>query len=98
MLTNGGGITEDDRAEVVNKIIGLKPDGDDRALCGEDMILCHTPFRQEHLVKKYRDKYVIVSGLGKMYDLARLYGYEKCIDIEDFFAIYPELHPVTNQQ
>ena len=45
LLTNGGGITEQDRAELVNKIIGLRPEGGDRALEGTDMILCHTPFR-----------------------------------------------------
>ena len=30
-----------------------------------------------------------------MYSIAKLYGYKKCIEIEDFFAIYPELHPIT---
>lgn len=60
------------------------------------MILCHTPFRKKELVDEYKDKYVLVSGLGKMYDLASLYGYKKCIDIEDYFSIYPELYPVTH--
>lgn len=52
LLTNGGGVPEQERAELVNGIIGLKEDGKEtkRILKGEDMILCHSPFRSEHLV------------------------------------------------
>jgi hypothetical protein len=53
------------------------------------MILCHTPFRSEKLVREYHDKYVLVSGLGKMIELAEMYGYRKAIDIEELFALYP---------
>jgi hypothetical protein len=60
------------------------------------MILCHTPFRDAAIVRKYADKYVLVSGLGKMIELAQLYGYHKAIDIEELFALYPDVSPVTN--
>jgi hypothetical protein len=33
-----------------------------------------------------------------MIDLAKLYGYKKAIDIEELFALYPEIAPVTNTQ
>ena len=51
LLTNGGGVPEEERAQLVNKIIGLKKETEnDRVLQGQDMILCHSPFRQEALV------------------------------------------------
>ena len=54
LLTNGGGVPEEERAQLVNKIIGLKKESeDDRVLQGQDMILCHSPFRQEALVREY---------------------------------------------
>ena len=43
LVTNGGGILEDERAELVNGILGLK--GEDR-IKGEEMVLCHTPFKR----------------------------------------------------
>jgi hypothetical protein len=59
------------------------------------MILCHTPFKQRELVDQYEDKYVLVSGLGKMIELAKLYGYRKAVDIEELLSIYPQISPVT---
>lgn len=72
LLTNGGGIPESERAKYVNKIIGLDKEdqGKVRVLEGQDMILCHSPFREEHLVENYKDKFVLVSGLGRMIELA----------------------------
>ena len=62
------------------------------------MILCHSPFREEKMVKEYGDKYVLVSGLGKMIEIAKEYGYRKAIDIEELFALYPDISPVSKQQ
>jgi hypothetical protein len=53
------------------------------------MIMCHTPFRGEELVNRYGSQFVLVSGLGKMLELAGLYGYSKAIDIEELFSLYP---------
>lgn len=95
LLTNGGGIPEQERAELVNGIIGLNQG---RVLRGEDMILCHSPFRDSQLLKEYGNKYILVSGIGRMIDIAKLYGYSKAIDIEELFALYPELSPVSHSQ
>lgn len=62
------------------------------------MILCHSPFRAESLVNEYADKYILVSGIGRMIDIAELYGYKKAIDLEEMFALYPHLSPVTHSQ
>ena len=95
LLTNGGGVPEQERAELVNGIIGLN---EGRVLRGEDMILCHSPFRDPQLVKEYAEKYILVSGIGRMIDIAKLYGYKRAIDIEELFALYPELSPVSYSQ
>ena len=57
------------------------------------MIECHTPFSSKELVDKYGDSFVLVSGLGRMLDLAELYGYKKALDIEELFALYPATCP-----
>jgi hypothetical protein len=49
-------------------------------------------------VQEYRNKYILVSGIGRMIDIAKLYGYKKAIDIEELFALYPELSPVSHSQ
>jgi hypothetical protein len=34
------------------------------------MILCHTPFRDSEELVHFKDKYILVSGLGRMIDVA----------------------------
>ena len=70
-------------------MIGLDSQNSGKDLSGEEIIMCHTPFREEELVSRYGSQYVLVSGLGKMLELAGLYGYSKAIDIEELFALYP---------
>ncbi|CDW83976.1 had-superfamily subfamily iia cecr5 containing protein [Stylonychia lemnae] len=94
LLTNGGGIPENERAEYVNHVINLdnEPQGT-RIIEGKDMILCHTPFKSENLLQENENKYVLVSGLGDMIKIAKNYGYKKAIDIEELMGLYPLLHP-----
>ena len=70
----------------------------ERKLSAEDIIMCHSPFRSKHVIDKYHDKYVLVSGLGKMIEVAKMYGYKKAIDIEELFALYPNASPVSQTQ
>lgn len=57
------------------------------------MVLCHTPFKSPDILDFYKDKYVLVSGLGEMIKLAQLYGYTKAIDITELLALYPSIWP-----
>jgi len=44
------------------------------------------------MVEKYKDSFVLVSGLGNIVEVADThYGYNKAIDIEELFAIYPQI-------
>lgn len=53
------------------------------------VICCNTPFSDASMVKKYEDKFVLVSGLGQMIEITEKYGYTKAIDIEEFYALFP---------
>jgi hypothetical protein len=89
MLTNGGGIPEDERADYINNLLGI---GD--IISENEMIMCHTPFSDPDFMKQYKSEFVLVSGLGRMIDVAETtYGYEKAIDIEELFALFPQTCP-----
>lgn len=62
MLTNGGGIPEGEKAEDLNKRLGLDVDYNRSKLTGDHMFLCHTPLSDPRIVEEYRDKFVLVSG------------------------------------
>mmetsp|Transcript_15764 Transcript_15764/g.26609 ORF Transcript_15764/g.26609 Transcript_15764/m.26609 type:complete len:84 (+) Transcript_15764:400-651(+) len=70
------------------------------------MIECHTPFSDQELVNLYRDEFVLVSGLGRMLDIAcekseerpHGYGYKRAVDIEELYALYPESVPSLNME
>ena len=94
MLTNGGGILETKRAQVLNKIVW----GSEATKAGEPritadrMILCHTPLRD--LKHKYADKYVLVTGMGDINEICADYGYQRAIHIEEVYAMCPQASPL----
>ena len=92
LLTNGGGILENARAKVVNKIAF---GNEDSLISGEKMILCHTPLKDK--IQEYQDKYVLFSGLGDTVSVFADYGFKKGIDIEELLAIHPEVNPLTHK-
>jgi hypothetical protein len=50
-MTNGGGIPEPDKAEDINRRLGLPYEGEALKLHGDHMILCHTPLRDPVLLE-----------------------------------------------
>ena len=51
-MTNGGGYTETDKSEDVNRRLGMT---EEPKLNGDHIIECHTPLRDQKLVEKFRD-------------------------------------------
>ncbi len=90
LMTNGGGIPEPDKAEDINRRLGLPYEGEALKLHGDHMILCHTPLRDPELLEQYKDKHVIVTGTYEELDVALLYGYTKAIHIEEFAVFYSD--------
>jgi ribonucleotide monophosphatase NagD (HAD superfamily) len=87
LMTNGGGYLEDLKANETNRILGLSKRHEQ--LQAEDMILCHTPLRE--LAPLYRDKHVIVAGLGDVLSLAVDYGFKKALTLDEYSALLPQL-------
>jgi ribonucleotide monophosphatase NagD (HAD superfamily) len=89
LMTNGGGIPEPEKAEDINKRLGLPLSPEDGLkLHGDHMILCHTPLKDPELLKEYADKYVIVTGTYEELHVAQVYGYKKAIHVEELSAFY----------
>ncbi len=92
LLTNGGGVPEHERAEVVNRVLGLT---DERVrIQGDEMILCHTPFKR--LLPEYKDELIMVGGLHKPVEVAHHYGFTKVIDILEYSSVFPYLCNIGN--
>jgi ribonucleotide monophosphatase NagD (HAD superfamily) len=64
LLTNGGGVTEAEKASQISEIVGVRIDP-------KQVILSHSPMQS--LAEKYKEKRVlIVGGRGrKCYDVAK---------------------------
>jgi len=59
ILTNGGGITEEKKAQEFNRVLSLTTPA---CLNANDIILCHTPLKA--LVKEYKSRNVMTAGIG----------------------------------
>ncbi|KAF9351239.1 hypothetical protein BGX26_010719 [Mortierella sp. AD094] len=85
-LTNGGGLTETDKAAQLSKKIGVH-------ISPKQLILSHSPMRS--LVSKYEDKNVLVVG-GNGSDcrnVAEHYGFKHIVTPEEVHAVYPSVCP-----
>jgi ribonucleotide monophosphatase NagD (HAD superfamily) len=88
LLTNGGGCPEKEKAEDINRRLGIIDSEDGMNLREEHMILCHTPLRDQTIMERYRDKYVLVTGRYEELRVCHHYGYQKAIHVEELAAIY----------
>jgi len=84
LLTNGGGVTEEDKAEVLSKKL-------DFPIHHSNVMQSHTPFR--HLVPEFKDKLVMVVGSKCAKNIATHYGFKKVINTDDIHAINPSVFP-----
>jgi len=95
LVTNNGGLFEADKAININSKIHLdKEDDQELTLAEKHIIECHTPLSDPEVVKRYEDKYVLVSGYFDCLAVAISYGYKKAIDIEELVALYPDSMPL----
>ncbi|KAG0057444.1 hypothetical protein BGZ83_010012 [Gryganskiella cystojenkinii] len=85
-LTNGGGLTEVDKAEQLSKKIGVH-------ISPKQLILSHSPMRA--LASKYENSNVLVVG-GNGSDcrkVAEHYGFKHVVTPEEVHAVYPAVCP-----
>lgn len=87
LLTNGGGIPEHEKAQEMNRRLGISED-DQAKLSSDNLILCHTPLRDPDIIKEYEDRYVLVTGKYDELRVAQYYGYKKVIHVEELAAVF----------
>ncbi|OBZ90468.1 putative CDP-alcohol phosphatidyltransferase class-I family protein C22A12.08c [Choanephora cucurbitarum] len=76
LLTNGGGVTEEEKARQISELVGVK-------INPKQVILSHSPM--QNLASEYNDKRVlIVGGRGRnCYDVAKRYGFKEAVTPHD---------------
>lgn len=82
-LTNGGGVTEAQKAEQLSDWL-------DVAVGVDQVVLSHTPFRE--LAKDLGNKPVVISGRGAS-EVAKAYGFNKAVSTSQLGARYPTAVP-----
>lgn len=86
LLTNGGMVTEKDKAEHLNELLGLK----DEKFEEKHIVLCHTPLGEPQIVDRYKDDIVLVAGVrGTQTQLAENYKLHRYVSLEEYAALQP---------
>ena len=57
------------------------------------MILCHTPLR--NLKHDYKEKFILVSGIGNIIDICKDYGFNNAIHVDEVFSMCPDIVPLS---
>jgi HAD superfamily hydrolase (TIGR01456 family) len=83
-LTNGGGVTESQKASELSSKLGMEIQTD-------QVVLSHSPMKR--LVEKYRTKPVLIVGGRECKAVARSYGFEKAVLSADVHDWNPKIWP-----
>ena len=58
----------------------------------EHLLLSHTVLRDEAILKKYRDKYVLVDSLAtNPIEIVENYGYKKVVSLIELMVLHPDV-------
>jgi HAD superfamily hydrolase (TIGR01456 family) len=79
-LTNNGGVLEEVKAAQIGALLEL-------AIDPAHMVLSHTPMRD--LVAHYGDKRVLLMGSSDVHNVARHYGFQKLVTVNDLVHHHP---------
>ena len=89
-MTNGSGILEKTKAELLNTYLELE--GKEK-LTEKTVVMPYTPIRST--LKSYSDKVVAISGFGKgIFSIAENTGLKYYITIEEYCSLWPDLMPL----
>jgi ribonucleotide monophosphatase NagD (HAD superfamily) len=70
----------------LNKILNL--DSDLIKLNPDEVFLCHSPMRD--ILHKYRNKNILVTGIGDPISVMREYGQHNYVTVEEYVALFPK--------
>lgn len=94
-LTNSGGVLEWEKADSLNKTLGIEKDAYE-ALNGDCVFVNFSPIRP--LMQQHSDKLVLISGVRGIIKVAEDSGLNKFILIEELGTIWPQICPITKIQ
>ncbi|PBJ73347.1 hypothetical protein BCY84_14388 [Trypanosoma cruzi cruzi] len=83
-MTNGGGISEEEKARELSQLVGCEIDS-------SQILLAHTPMQL--LAPMYKNQNVLVVGNPRSAEVAKMYGFDHAISVLQFQAEHPELLP-----
>lgn len=83
-LTNSGGCFERDKANDISKWMNTNIDE-------KRVILSHTPMQL--LAERYKNEKVLIVGRNKCSEIAKEYGFNESIGVDDYARQYPSIHP-----
>ena len=83
-ITNGGGTSERDKALQLSEKLGIE-------IQTSQILLSHTPYRKH--VETYRNNRVLVVGSEKCLQVAKEYGFEKAVSVEDIHRENEDIYP-----
>ena len=86
LLSNGGGVLEEDKAEELNELFKLDKD---HKLTKQQIILSNTPFKE--MVNLYSTKNILLSGSGNISKIAESYGFRDSLTLEEYSCLFPQL-------
>jgi HAD superfamily hydrolase (TIGR01456 family) len=88
-LTNGGGITEQQKAADLTKKIGFP-------ISSQHLILSHTPFKQ--YVPRYKESSVLIIGGNECLKVANSYGFRNALTSSMLHSSFPDIYPLKSSQ
>ncbi|ORC92028.1 uncharacterized protein TM35_000042420 [Trypanosoma theileri] len=83
-MTNGGGVTEAEKAKQLSELVGCE-------ISPDQVLLSHTPMQL--LAPIYKNQNILVVGSPKCVDVAKSYGFSRPISMLQFQVEHPELVP-----
>ena len=86
IITNGGGERELNRAAYISKVLCLDKK---YSLNESEVFLCHSPMKE--LRDTYKDKLILVSGVGEVEKVMMHYGFKDFITTEEYCVHFPVL-------
>ena len=84
-ITNGGGVTEDMKAQDLSYKLDTKIET-------SNILLSHTPFKK--YADLYRDKNVLILGKKSCLEVASNYGFLKTVTSNCIHNNYPDIYPM----
>jgi HAD superfamily hydrolase (TIGR01456 family) len=88
-LTNGGGMLESEKAKQLSEKLHVE-------VKSEQVILSHSPMRG--LAETLSDRPVLLSGRGKVMEVAAAYGFNKAVHTSQVAAAFPSAVPFSSTQ